>query len=63
MDAAERTGPVSRLERSSHTAFLEERALYVWGGHQVSDVAMQLTCAFVCVSNPPLPGSHLQLCA
>ncbi|XP_040032597.2 kelch domain-containing protein 1 [Gasterosteus aculeatus] len=35
MDAAERTGPVSRLERSSHTAFLEERALYVWGGHQV----------------------------
>ncbi|XP_041830336.1 kelch domain-containing protein 1-like [Melanotaenia boesemani] len=31
MDAA----PVSRLERSSHTAFIYNNTLYVWGGYQV----------------------------
>ncbi|KAL6094560.1 uncharacterized protein ACO6RY_15940 [Pungitius sinensis] len=35
MDASGGTGPVRRLERSSHTAFLRERTLYVWGGNQV----------------------------
>ncbi|XP_054455205.1 kelch domain-containing protein 1-like [Anoplopoma fimbria] len=35
MDAAERGAPVSRLERSSHTAFIEDSRLYVWGGYQV----------------------------
>ncbi|KAL7372910.1 hypothetical protein ABVT39_023941 [Epinephelus coioides] len=35
MDAAERDAPVSRLERSSHTAFIENNTLYVWGGYQV----------------------------
>ncbi|KAM8837344.1 kelch domain-containing protein 1-like isoform 2-T3 [Spinachia spinachia] len=38
MDAAERTGAASRLERSSHTAFVEERTLYVWGGYQMFSV-------------------------
>lgn len=32
MDAAE-----SRLERSSHTAFIDKNTLYVWGGYQVSN--------------------------
>ncbi|XP_030256025.1 kelch domain-containing protein 1-like [Sparus aurata] len=31
MDAAE-----SRLERSSHTAFIDKNTLYVWGGYQVA---------------------------
>lgn len=35
MDAAERRAPVSRLERSSHTAFIDNNTLYVWGGCQV----------------------------
>nr|CBN81669.1 Kelch domain-containing protein 1 [Dicentrarchus labrax] len=35
MDAAERTAPESRLERSSHTAFIDNNTLYVWGGYQV----------------------------
>uniref|UniRef100_UPI0037E9B093 kelch domain-containing protein 1-like n=1 Tax=Semicossyphus pulcher TaxID=241346 RepID=UPI0037E9B093 len=38
MDAPETTEtsvPVSRLERSSHTAFIDDNTLYVWGGYQV----------------------------
>ncbi|XP_047464736.1 kelch domain-containing protein 1-like [Mugil cephalus] len=35
MDAAQRDAPVSRLERSSHTAFIDNNTLYVWGGYQV----------------------------
>ncbi|XP_039644179.1 kelch domain-containing protein 1-like isoform X2 [Perca fluviatilis] len=35
MDVAERTAPVSRLERSGHTAFIDNNTLYVWGGYQV----------------------------
>nr|XP_020472206.1 kelch domain-containing protein 1-like [Monopterus albus] len=34
MDAAAERG-VSRLERSSHTAFITSNTLYVWGGYQV----------------------------
>ncbi|XP_038592082.1 kelch domain-containing protein 1-like isoform X1 [Micropterus salmoides] len=34
MDAVERTAPGSRLERSSHTAFIDNNTLYVWGGYQ-----------------------------
>ncbi|XP_074475575.1 kelch domain-containing protein 1-like isoform X1 [Sebastes fasciatus] len=33
--AAERTAPLSRLKRSSHSAFIENNLLYVWGGYQV----------------------------
>ncbi|XP_068439728.1 kelch domain-containing protein 1-like isoform X1 [Clinocottus analis] len=36
MDAAERSAELSRLERSSHTAFIEGSTLYVWGGYQVA---------------------------
>ncbi|KAM7370580.1 hypothetical protein PAMP_010112 [Pampus punctatissimus] len=35
MDAAGRDAPMSRLERSSHTAFIDNNTLYVWGGYQV----------------------------
>lgn len=28
---------MSRLERSSHTAFIDDNILYVWGGYQVAD--------------------------
>ncbi|KAA8581300.1 hypothetical protein FQN60_002881 [Etheostoma spectabile] len=35
MDVADRSAPVSRLERSGHTAFIESDTLYVWGGYQV----------------------------
>ncbi|KAM6897618.1 kelch domain-containing protein 1-like [Xenentodon cancila] len=35
MEAAQRDAPVSRLERSSHTAFIRGSTLYVWGGYQV----------------------------
>ncbi|CAI5658273.1 kelch domain-containing protein 1 isoform X1 [Oreochromis niloticus] len=35
MDAAQRDAPVSPLERSSHTAFIHNKTLYVWGGYQV----------------------------
>lgn len=41
MDAVERTAQVSRLERSSHTAFIENNTLFVWGGYQVRS-----TCTF-----------------
>lgn len=33
--AADRDAPVSRLERSSHTAFIDNNTLHVWGGFQV----------------------------
>ncbi|TNN84813.1 Kelch domain-containing protein 1 [Liparis tanakae] len=36
MAAAEGTAAVSRLERSSHTAFIADSTLYVWGGYQVA---------------------------
>uniref|UniRef100_A0A8C3G0I5 Kelch domain-containing protein 1-like n=2 Tax=Cyclopterus lumpus TaxID=8103 RepID=A0A8C3G0I5_CYCLU len=36
MAAAERTAEVSRLERSSHTAFIAGGTLYAWGGYQVA---------------------------
>lgn len=41
----------SRLERSSHTAFIENNTLYVWGGYQVRDhtVTVGFTCAGVSV--------------
>lgn len=29
--------PMNRLERSSHTAFIDNNTLYVWGGYQVVD--------------------------
>ncbi|XP_062299094.1 kelch domain-containing protein 1-like [Scomber scombrus] len=35
MDAADRDAPVSQLERSSHTAFIDNNTLHVWGGFQV----------------------------
>ncbi|XP_042363845.1 kelch domain-containing protein 1-like isoform X2 [Plectropomus leopardus] len=35
MDAAGGDAPVSRLERSGHTAFIDNNTLYVWGGYQV----------------------------
>lgn len=34
-ESTERSDPVRRLERSSHTAFIEHNTLYVWGGYQV----------------------------
>uniref|UniRef100_A0A3B4AMN3 Kelch domain containing 1 n=1 Tax=Periophthalmus magnuspinnatus TaxID=409849 RepID=A0A3B4AMN3_9GOBI len=40
-------GPMSfrsRLERSSHTAFIDDGVLYVWGGYQVTDYI--LVCIF-----------------
>lgn len=33
MDCVERPG---RLERSGHTAFIDDNTLFVWGGYQVS---------------------------
>ncbi|KAK5881557.1 hypothetical protein CesoFtcFv8_022340 [Champsocephalus esox] len=33
--AAERSAAESRLERCSHTAFIEDNTLYVWGGYKV----------------------------
>lgn len=48
MDAAERTATASRLQRSSHTAFIDNNTLYVWGGYQVRDVGVLIsTCAGV----------------
>lgn len=41
MDSAERTAPASRLERSGHSAFIDDNTLFVFGGYQVS----RLTCA------------------
>ncbi|XP_030611384.1 kelch domain-containing protein 1-like [Archocentrus centrarchus] len=35
MDAAQGGAPLSPAERSSHTAFIENNTLYVWGGYQV----------------------------
>ncbi|KAF7203989.1 kelch domain-containing protein 1 [Nothobranchius furzeri] len=36
MAADRRDAPESRLERSSHTAFIHNNTLYVWGGYQVA---------------------------
>ncbi|KAG7227721.1 hypothetical protein INR49_029485, partial [Caranx melampygus] len=35
MDAAEGDAPLCPQERSSHTAFIDNNTLYVWGGYQV----------------------------
>lgn len=35
MNAAEKIAQVSQLERSNHTAFIENNVLFVWGGYQV----------------------------
>lgn len=52
MDAAvEREAPVSRLERSNHTAFIDKNTLYVWGGYQV-----------VAGEDVMLPGDEIWLC-
>ncbi|KAE8283954.1 Kelch domain-containing protein 1 [Larimichthys crocea] len=51
MDAAEETAPVSRLERSSHTAFIDNNTLFVWGGYQV-----------VAGADVMLPGDEIWLC-
>ncbi|CAG06546.1 unnamed protein product [Tetraodon nigroviridis] len=34
MDSAERTAPASRLERSGHSAFIDDNTLFVFGGYQ-----------------------------
>lgn len=49
MDAVHRSAPVSRLERSSHTALIDNNTLFVWGGYQVSGCVCTLpsTCAGV----------------
>ncbi|XP_058477817.1 kelch domain-containing protein 1-like [Solea solea] len=39
MDAAGRDAPMSPQERSSHTAFIDNNTLYVWGGYRVVDGA------------------------
>lgn len=39
MDAAL---PVSRLDRSDHTAFIHNNTLFVWGGYQVSCLPVQV---------------------
>lgn len=36
MDFVERSAPASRLERSGHTAFIDNHTLFVFGGYQVS---------------------------
>ncbi|XP_076616563.1 kelch domain-containing protein 1-like [Chaetodon auriga] len=51
MDAAEGSAPVSRLERSSHTAFIDNNTLYVWGGYQV-----------VAAEDVMLPSDEIWLC-
>lgn len=35
MDSVERSAPASRLERSDHTAFVDNNTLFVFGGYQV----------------------------
>lgn len=35
MSSAGSDAPMSRLERSNHTSFIEDNILYVWGGYQV----------------------------
>lgn len=45
MDVVELSAPVSRLERSGHTAFIDNNTLYVWGGYQVSAYNLQVTAA------------------
>lgn len=40
MDAVERSAPVSRLERSSHTALIDNNTLFVWGGYQVRNLCV-----------------------
>ncbi|XP_026207443.1 kelch domain-containing protein 1-like [Anabas testudineus] len=49
--AAERDAALSRLERSSHTAFTDNNLLYVWGGYQV-----------VAGEDVMLPGDEIWLC-
>lgn len=51
MDAVEGSAPVSRLERSSHTAFIDNNTLYVWGGYQV-----------VAAEDVMLPSDEIWLC-
>lgn len=43
MDAVERSAPVSRLERSSHTALIDNNTLFVWGGYQVRNLCVYTT--------------------
>ncbi|KAK2884522.1 kelch domain-containing protein 1-like isoform X2 [Channa argus] len=49
--AAERDAPGKRLERSSHTAFIDNNILHVWGGYQV-----------VAGQDVMLPGDEIWLC-
>ncbi|KAM9336264.1 kelch domain-containing protein 1-like [Symphorus nematophorus] len=52
MDATERSAPERRLERSGHTAFIDNNnTLYVWGGYQV-----------VAAEDAVLPSDELWLC-
>lgn len=60
MDAAEGSVPVSRLERSSHTAFIDNNTLYVWGGYQVRNVYLR---RYICeeINKSPSPLSVLNV--
>lgn len=54
MDVVERTAPVSRLERSGHTAFIDNNTLYVWGGYQVSAYYLQVNLLRLAIKNKHL---------
>lgn len=64
MAAAERTAAVSRLERSSHTAFIADSTLYVWGGYQVGDVGVpeQVYNCMHSFCKSPLPDACVCKC-
>lgn len=56
MDLVERTAPASRLERSGHSAFIDNNTLFVFGGYQVSDSPAQV-CAANAAAPPPCLSS------
>lgn len=51
MDAVYRSAPVSRLERSSHTALIDNNTLFVWGGYQVSGCVYTTIYLCRCICN------------
>ncbi|XP_024857884.1 kelch domain-containing protein 1-like isoform X1 [Kryptolebias marmoratus] len=58
MDAGRADGAGSRLERSSHTAFIRNNTLFVWGGYQVSRLPEQVEAG----QDVVLPRDEIWLC-
>lgn len=65
MSSAGSDAPMSRLERSNHTSFIDDNILYVWGGYQVGNSPVQVAatsrCERACVLKCPLLLNHLLL--